>query len=298
MYVNDAGPFFQSSLLTAIDPKNWRTPIVTPAEYELILAGKAARGAAGLDADMRRYNALENDIGARLLDQLNQGFTAAGIRLNRRQWFGPGQAAQAWLHIDKKLVRATEAVRILPKKLRDCIIASYYGGWFELCCHGIVPGLTYEYDINSAYPTIAARMPCTCGTWQAGTGTPPGALSHKWLTTGQPGKLRLCHVKVSGRSPFLGPLPYRNRDGSVNRPHHTQGWYWQHELDAAKRAGLISNITYLEWHEYTPCNHRPPLRGLAGLYEGRMQVGKNTARGKAYKLVYNLAPYMARWRRV
>jgi len=245
---------------------------------------------------MRTYNALENEVGARLLDQLNQGFTAAGIRLNRRQWFGPGQAAQAWLRLENKLGVATEAVRDLPKPLRDSIIATYYGGWFELCAHGIVPGLVWEYDINSAYPAIAARMPCMCGKWTAGRGSPPGALSHKWLAGQGPSKLRLCHVSVSGRSPYMGPLPYRNRDGSVNRPRNCKGWYWQHELDAAKRAGLIDDITYYSWHEYQPCKHRPPLRALAGLYEGRKAVGKNTARGKAYKLVYNLAVSMASWR--
>lgn len=287
MYVNDAGPFFQASLLSVIDPAKWREPIVSKQDYKLISLGKSLRGTAVLDDEMRLYNQLENKIGSRLLGQLNTGFTAAEIRLNKKQWFGPGQAAQAWMRLDGKLEYTTMAVRNLPRQLRDAIIATYYGGWFELACHGVVSGITWEYDINSAYPAIASRLPCMCGTWRSGNGSPPGSLTHKWLTSGVPSKLRLCHVTVTGNSPHFGPLPWRSRDGSVLRPRHAKGWYWQHEIDAARKAGLISAITYHGWHEYTPCNHRPPLRALTGLYDGRQRIGKDTPQGKAYKLVYN-----------
>jgi hypothetical protein len=287
MYVNDAGPFFQASLISVIDPRKWSEPIVTQAEYDLILEGKSQRGAAELDDSMRKYNALENAVGARLLTQLNAGFTAAGIRLNKRQWFGPGQAAQQWMRLENKLGATTDAVRALPRALKEAIIATYYGGWFEIPCHGILPGIAWEYDLNSAYPAIASRMPCLCGKWRSGNGSPPGALSHKWLYADSVSALRLCYVSVSGKSPYLGPLPYRDTKGGVSRPRYTEGWYWQHELDGAKRAGLIDDITYYKWHEYAPCKHRPPLRALAGLYEGRQKIGKDTPQGKAYKLVYN-----------
>lgn len=287
MYINDTGPFFQASLLSVIDPAKWLEPIVTQTEYDLILEGKSQRGTASLDADMRRYNALENEIGSRLLRQLNKGFTAADIRLNKKQWFGPGQSAQAWMRIDRKLEVTTNAVRDLPAQIKEALIATYYGGWFEIPCHGIVPGITWEYDLNSAYPAIASRMPCMCGSWKSGKGSPRGNLSHKWLYQNGRTSLRLCRVSVSGRSSYLGPLPYRDAKGSVSRPRHTEGWYWQHEIDAAKRAGLISDVSYHEWYEYEPCNHPAPLRALAGLYEGRLRIGKDTPEGKAYKLVYN-----------
>ena len=295
MYINDAGPFFQASLVSVIDPDKWAEPIVTQAEFDTILEGKSLRGAAKLDDDMRRYNRLENEVGARLMTQLNRGFTAADIRLNKKQWFGPGQAAQAWMRLEGKLEATTDAVRALPGKLKEALIATYYGGWFEIPCHGIVAGITYEYDLNSAYPAVASRMPCMCGKWKHSKDWPSGHLSHHWLESGKPSKLRLCRVAVWGNSPYLGPLPYRDANGGVYRPHFTEGWYWQHEIDAARKAGLITDVTYFEYWEYEPCKHRPPLRALAGLYEGRQRVGKDTPEGKAYKLVYNLALYMANW---
>jgi hypothetical protein len=293
MYINDSGPFFQASLMSVIDPGKWSSPIVTQAEYDLLQAGKMLRGKAVLDADMRMYNALENDVGARLLGTLNTGFTAADIKLNKKQWFGPGQAAQAWMRIDRKLEITTEAVRSLPVKIRSALIATYYGGWFEIPCHGIVPGITWEYDLNSAYPAIAARMPCMCGKWNSGKGTPRGNLTHNWLYRGTKSPLRLCYVQTSGNSAYLGGLPYRDSHGGVSRPRYSEGWYWQHEIDAARRAGLISDVSYIEWYEYEPCSHPAPLRALAGLYEGRQRVGKDTPEGKAYKLVYNLIPSTA-----
>jgi hypothetical protein len=286
-YINDSGPFFQASLVSVIDPGRWTQPIVSEAEFNTIVEGKSQRGTAQLDDDMRKYNALENVVGARLLGELNKGFTAAGIRLNKRQWFGPGQAAQAWMRLEGKLEHTTQAVHNLPSELINALMATYYGGWFEIPCHGIVSGITYEYDINSAYPAIAARMPCLCGKWWHGTGTPKGSLRHGWLYGEGVSRMRLCYVLAIGRSPYLGPLPYRNVKGAVYRPRYVEGWYWQHEIDAARKAGLLHDYSVIEYWEYEPCKHRPPLRGLAGLYEARQRIGKDTPEGKAYKLVYN-----------
>jgi hypothetical protein len=277
MYICDAGPFFQTSLLTAIDPRKWREPIVTDDEFELIKAGKERRDSAVLDDEMRFYNRLENDVFARLMKHLQLGLSRANVNLKKQQWFGPGQAAQAWMRLGNKLERTTKAVRQYKQPLIDAAIATYYGGWFEIPVHGHIPGTTYEYDINSAYPYVASRLPCLCGRWKHGTGTPRRNV----------GNYRMVNIIVRGKDKFLGPLPYRREDGRVLRPCYTEGWYWQHEVDAAKRAGLISEITYLEWYEYWGCEHPPPMKQLEGLYESRLRIGKDTPEGKAFKLVYN-----------
>jgi hypothetical protein len=190
------------------------------------------------------------------------------------------------------LTVSTEAVRKLPARILAALQASYYGGWFEIPLHGIVPGVTDEYDLNSAYPHVASRLPCMCGQWKQGTGT-PGRLTHTWLTgearTPRERALRLCHVNVRGRDPHLGPLPYRMPNGDIRRPQKTSGWYWQHEIDAARSAGLISEVVYHEWYEYIPCGHPAPVRDLAALYVMRQGAGKDTPKGKAYKLMYNSA---------
>lgn len=284
MWISDSGSFFQASLVKVIDPDQWQDPVVTPEEFASILRGKAMRDSAALDDDMRFYNRLENEVFSRLMSRLNEGFTSAGIRLKSNQWFGPGQSAQAWLKIQGEVTRTKTLLSTLPPDILTAARYTYYGGWFELFAHGIVPGVSYEYDINSAYPAIASRLPCLeHGTW-AHTKSVPYSETLPELR----GKaLRIVHARVWGTDPHIGSMLHRTPTGLIVRPHKTKGWYWQSELEAAQRAGLIDRIHVYETYTYDPCECKPPLRGLSGLYDGRLSVGKNSSAGKAYKLVYN-----------
>ncbi|SRR5216683_51779 len=278
MYINDSGGFFQASLLSVIDPKNWAEPIVSENEYETIREGKERRDSAVLDKDMRRYNVLENIVFARLMGRYDAGLTQAGIRLRKNQWFGPGQAAQAWMNKTELPTRET-IIDTIPRKILNAARWSYYGGWFEIFAHGHIPGISYEYDINSAYPFIASQLPCLLhGKWHNGTGI-PGKLRDN--------AIRIAHATVRGTDRHMGSMLHRLPEGTIRRPQKTAGWYWQSELDAACRAGVIDKIEYIEWAEYDPCNCRPPLRGLVGLYDARLRAGKNSAEGKGLKLIYN-----------
>lgn len=297
MYICDTGSFFQASLLSVIDPSKWQDPIVSEEEYETIKTGKESRDTARLDDDMRRYNVLENHVLARLMQRLEEGFLEAGIRLRRDQWFGPGQAAQGWLDkltgvpvarkpdrpVSPRPVRVPKPVLVLadtvPETFLDTAGLSYYGGWFEIFAHGIVPGQSFEYDINSAYPYIISRLPCLLhGKWHSGTG------DGGYHTDG---RYRIIHAGIKGSSRFAGSGLHRRGDGRIFRPQSTRGYYWQRETDAAIRAGLIDTADITEWREYEPCDCPPPLRGVRGLYDQRVRAGKNTSAGKAYKLVYN-----------
>lgn len=299
MYICDAGSFFQASLMSVIDPSKWADPVVTEEEYATLMEGKDKRSNAQLDADMRRYNVLENLVLARLMARLDQGFKEAGIRLKRNQWFGPGQAAQEWLGMqsgvptsillserygrdDRKSTYSNIAIGHSTSgelSILDVGRLTYYGGWFEIFAHGHVPGYSYEYDINSAYPAIIGSLPCLAhGEWGSGRGRPPGNSS---------GRYRIVHGILHGSNSRIGSGLHREPDGRICRPNETQGYYWQRELDAAIRAKLIDEIEYLEWWEYEPCNCPYPLRSIVGLYDKRLRVGKNTPAGKGYRLIYN-----------
>ena len=287
MYINDTGPFFQQAFLSVIDPGAWDQPVCTKEEYRVVVEGKANRGGmVDLDEQLAtrtatvRYNTLENDILGRVLTRLNEGFTDAGVRLDKRQWFGPGQAAQAWMN---RIEAPTgEQVReAVPPWALEAARDSYYGGWFEIYAHGHVPGVTYEYDINSAYPWIISQLPCLQhGTWSRSP-SPPDT---------RPGQITLVRATVRGSDPIAGAMPHREPDGRVLRPSQTTGWYWLHELRAAQWAGLIDDVTTHEHIVYDPCGCPPPYQAeMQHLYGKRLEAGKNTPAGKAYKLVYNSA---------
>ncbi len=280
MYICDVFPFFQSSFLKAIKPEKGAKRIVSDEEYERIAQGKEIRSGAQFDEAMIEYNLLENEVLARLMTTLNEGFVSDEIRLNKNQWMGPGQAAQEWMKLVG--VPSGEDVReVVPEWALEAGRKCYYGGWFEIFNHGPVPGTSYAYDINSAYPAVIANLPCLLhGKWKKGTGK-PGRLS--------PGVLRMVYGTFSGRDNWVGPVPYRSSDGSILRPKRAKGWYWWHEIKASERAGLLSRMDIEEWIEYEPCKCAPPMRGVRELYNGRLAAGKNTPQGKAKKLVYNSA---------
>ena len=280
MYICDSGPFFQCSLLSAIDPKTWNEPVVSAEEFETVKAGKERRDSAALDEEMKFYNRLENEILSRLMTRYREGLGRAGVSLKRQQWFGPGQAAQTWMRNIGTLDRVTEAVRKhadSDESWWDAVVSTYYGGWFEIAIHGHIPEVTYGYDINSAYPHVASQLPCVCAGWRHGNGS-PSHTAHGPI---------LVNCIARGKNRYLGGMPYRTEDNHVLRPRYTRGWYWLHEIQAAKRAGLIDDVTYYEWYAYKGCDHEPPLRQLADLYKNRLAIGKDTPAGKAFKLIYN-----------
>ena len=278
-YVCDTGSFWQSSFLKAIDPKAWPKPMCKPEEYALIRKGKESRGGAALNEDMRVYNALENDILARITRELDEAFRSADITLNRNQWFGPGQVAQKWLS-NQGLITAKRLEEVVPGEFLQAAARTYYGGWFNIPVHGRVKELE-EWDINSAYPYAMTKLPCLeHGRYTMGDGSTPPP-STPWV-------ILECDVRSPDR--YIGAgLMCRNVDGSIHTPQNVKGWYWLPEVLASLRAtrNTFNNVKVSRWWAYEPCDCKPPLRGLEGLYQKRLRVGKNSPEGKALKLIYN-----------
>lgn len=291
MYINDAGAFFQTSFLNVINPADWDVPIVSDEEYAIIEKGKSERNVRltlaeqlSKRAETALYNTLENQVLARVMERLNSGFTSIGVRLKKDQWYGPGQAAQAWMR-NEGIPTNEEVLAAIPEWAWEAAQESYYGGWFEVFAHGRVPGTSFEYDINSAYPHIIADLPCLLhGKWKRGDYANPDLL--EFADKG----LLLVKAKVRGNDRRVGAMLHRTTNHRICRPHNTMGWYWGHELNAAVRAGLVDDIYIEQWVSYTPCECAPVYGDkMRKLYEMRLRVGKNTPEGKAYKLIYNSA---------
>jgi DNA polymerase type B, organellar and viral len=279
--VCDSGPFFQSSFLKAIDPRKWTKPIVTMAEYELIEKNKKFRAyATEITDEMRYYNKLENRILVRLMNVLNDAFKEMGIVLAPNQWFGPGQAAQKWMK-NECIPKNEDIYKAVPQQFSEAARMSYFGGWFEIMMHGIIPGESHEYDINSAYPYIISSLPCLLhGEWRQGSNTSPPDT-----------KYVLVYASVSNyqnkRASTIGTMLHREYDSSIKRPDRTKGWFWLSEINAAKKAKTIRYCHIYEWMSYDPCDCLPPMRNVQLLYDLRIKVGKDTPLGKGCRLAYN-----------
>lgn len=281
MRICDAGPFFQCSLVKAIDPSTWKEPIVSYDEYELIVKNKANRAYVDhITDEVRYYNRLENEILVRLLNVLNAGFLEMGIVLAPGQWFGPGQAAQKWLK-KEKVTTAEEIQKTVPYWFLDAARQSYFGGWFEIMMHGIVPGESHEYDINSAYPYIISSLPCLLhGEYKRGFSKV--APNEGYVLV----RASLSSYR-KGHACGIGTMLHRDRSDRILRPTRTKGWFWYHEIVAARKAKLISKCHIYEWMSYEPCDCPCPMRNVADLYDLRIRVGKDTPLGKGCRLAYN-----------
>lgn len=291
MHICDCGPFFQQPFAAAISDK-WqdrqgnKIDIVHDDERAIIEQGKARRAVAQFDKAMIRYNVAENRVLARMMGVMATGFKDMGVNLQKDEWFGPGQVAQKWMdqhsnHPAKKLKEKADN----DETFRGAIEAArcaYYGGWFETFAHGHVRGKSYEYDIASAYPHIHSNLPCLLhGTWRhiSGCGTDDIPSSDYML----------LRASVEGSNPYIGSVMHRDKQGKINRPNYSEGWYWKHELDAASRAGLVQQVQMREAYIYTPCACLPPMRDLRNLYTQRVEVGKATPQGRGLRLTYNSA---------
>jgi hypothetical protein len=297
MYICDTGSFWQMSFIKVLE--TFPPDFFTDEEKEVIKHGKAARGMEVVEygdistyEEMGRYNRMENALLAKVTAHLNEGFTAVGIKIPGRNWYGPGQAAQLWMDTQsKKLAEGATVTRLdleasVPLYAREAGRMSYYGGWFEITHHGHIGGTVWNYDINSAYPTITKDLPCLHhGTWTEG-------INLNDIASAPDTDLVLLECTVHGSNEFLGAMPYRTKDGRILRPHHTRGWYWAKELNAARKATLIDSIDIHSYVRYQPCDCPPPYREIENLYLERTRVVngisvKDTAKGKALKLVYN-----------
>lgn len=285
MSLCDAGAFFQMSFLTVLQKFLAQDEtLCTQEEYNRIEKGKARRDHAKLDAEMIAYNILENELLARVMVRLAKGYLAVGIKLARDQWYGPGAAAAKWLAKNgvikrEQLVKDTKkGKRLIPGWFWAAARKSYFGGWFEIFIHGIVRGISYNYDINNAYPYAATKLPHICREceYRRGNGD-----------YDSDGEYVLLYATVFTNGNRIGAMPYRDRHGSILRPSISKGWYWRHEIDAARRAGLVKKVMVNEWMEFVPCNHPWPLVGIQGLYDLRISVGKDSAQGWAIKLTNN-----------
>ena len=286
MFINDAGSYFQTTFLKAIDPSNNPNPVCTHSEFDIIAAGKLRRENAEFDPAMVEYNQLECEILARLMQQLQEGIREEGLRLTREQWHGPGQVAQSWM---KKIeIPKGDKVRdITPEAVRDAARGSYFGGWFEIFWHGLCEGDSYGYDINSAYPFVMSQLPCLMhGKWSH-TQERSGGRLLTWQEKERLPQWGFVRAWVRGTSAHVGAMQHRNKDKTIVRPNQTAGWYVASELTAAIRAHLVKDVRVYQIWAYHPCDCAPPLLPLVDLYEGRLRVGKASPSGKARKLIYN-----------
>lgn len=191
------------------------------------------------------------------------------------QHSGPGSAANAFFaDVDlKAFMPHGDPVRYLAGLPVQVAIHSYYGGRFEIAAQGNI-GDQIEYDLQSAYPSIAVNLPClACGHFRHVDDYEPGKLGFYCagsLTSGPWAPFPFRANAETGRE-------YLNRahKGAIAFVHGGRRWVTSFELGTAREYfGADAIPVYSGWVFDEGCTHKP-FKRLLELYLHR-KIGDPT----------------------
>lgn len=260
----DVFGFFQRAFLDAV--KDYLG--VDEPGLQLIEKGKQSRNTFNWDEldFIIEYNDLELELLVKMMNVLRSDLNDVGIVPT--SWHGPGAIAHQ-LFKQMKVPIPTD----IPEEVLDAAQFAYAGGRFEQFKLGRYSGTVYEYDIRSAYPSAATRLPdLTRGHWEHVNEYDAEAFG-VWFVD-------YCS-KHGDKDNRPQPLFCRSDNGFISYPREVSGWYW------APEARLVSDCV-TEGYVFRSDSEARPFAFLEELYERRREYkrqGKSSER--ALKLVLN-----------
>lgn len=275
--VSDVGSFFQCTFVRAL--RQW----FTEPSYERMIVrieeGKAMRSEfEELTSHTREYCGLEIKMLELLMSRFRE--MCAGVNIRPAKWQGPGNLVAAVMR--REGFPRNKDIPLWGTPMGNLVMgmanAAYYGGRFEAGVIGNIQGPIYQYDINSAYPSVYRQLPCLVhGQWHPVNSSTSHLLRDDVLWVGRIGFDHKPNVHYCG-------FPVRAKDGTIVFPRQGRGIYWSHEIQAA--------LPYLaDWHfsngfVYERKCGCEPFDWVYAIYEERKRIGKG-GKGIPLKLVLN-----------
>lgn len=263
--IYDVFGFFQSSFVKALG--KWNLDI--PVDMESM---KQAR--SSFDAGMKRliidYCLDECRSLVQLMDELENALIEVDLGISN--WIGAGAIASALMK--RHSVREHHEYDAAWPDVEPAILSAYFGGRVELFRQGEFP-MVYDYDISSAYPSVALELPSLKDAeWQ-------------WVDQYDP-ELRWCIWDCQWNLPdsFLCPFPVRLK-GAIYYPRNGMGWYHASEVRAAQK--LTNNrINICGGWQLKPVKHEFPFSFIPETYDHRANLKREKHAGeKVLKLGLN-----------
>lgn len=270
----DVFGFYQQSFVEAVEKNLGRKDPRLP----LIRQGKARRSEFTPEdlPLIRRYTPAEVSCLVDLCRKLHASFEAAGLRL--RRWDGAGAAAAALLERERLKVHLAS----VPKEVHKAALYAFAGGRIETLRYGRHVGSIHHYDLRSAYPDAATKLPSLrAGRWkrtrQRVPDEPFSLVKVRWDFT------RL------GTRRTLMPFAFRASSGAIFFPRRGTNWVWRPELDAALGdRDLARGTRILDGWSFVPNGNARPFGWIPALYAERERMKRvGDPAEKAVKLSLN-----------
>jgi hypothetical protein len=212
-----------------------------------------------------------------------------GVRL-AADWFGRAGSAAAALLRAHQAPDSAQVLEAIPNRaVWRLARRAWMAGWYEIMQHGPIPGATFDYDINSAYPLQIRDLPCLLhGRWRH----TPGLIDLR------PGGIQLVEGEARGSDPHIGVLGHRvtgTGEDHLIRPHVTRGVWHRQEIDASRRCGTLDDLNVEDVWTYTPPKRCPegctpkPFRWMQDVYDlrAKLKADGDTLGAGVLKLVMN-----------
>lgn len=203
------------------------------------------------------------------------------VDLSLRRYSGPGALAESFFSREQIKHYMPETTQHTTAGMPLTVpIHSYYGGRFETSVLGIV-GDVIEYDIHSAYPSIAVDLPClACGVFKEVNEFEPGRLGFYFVGSRTSGPWAPFPFRSDGSDEHRAWLNGAGKD-SIAFVHGGRRWVTSYEVDVArKHFGTDAIPVYKGWVFIPGCTHMP-FKRVAELYLERMRLKEQDAIGNA-----------------
>ena len=241
IHIYDVIGFFQMSFVKALE--DWKT--IDEATIKHIASMKLLRGEfSSVPKETILAYCLDE---CKLLVKLGNQFRAACNRAEIKpyHWYGAGALAATLMrnHGIKAFIQEAPEVR-------RWWAHAYFGGRTEISHQGRLPNGGYQYDINSAYPSIIAELPCLVhGEWRFHNSPRDNYTRYQY---------GIWRVKWNTHGKLWSPFPYRDKKGRIFYPDRGEGYYHRIEIDAAEKLYPDCVFEILDGWTFEPhCNHKP-----------------------------------------
>jgi hypothetical protein len=222
VHIYDVFGYFQRSFVDSL--REWK--VGTEAEVSSILAMKNSRSDFSNESvqEMLSYCLSECNLLVQLVGALREAIIEGDIPM--KQWYGAGAIAAAIMEkegVKRYMGRPDENGKPTPppKRYEHPIMASYFGGRFEIAESGLHEKI-WTYDIRSAYPYILSQLPCLTHMVYKES---EGYSESEWA-------IYYCEWSVDRKTPWP-PFPFRDRHGQICYPYEGSGWYHASEVRSA-----------------------------------------------------------------
>lgn len=245
--IYDVFGFFQSSFVNAL--KKWDIPMPGGMED---MKEKRSEFTLKEQEDIIDYCISECEALVTLMNKTKKALNDVGLQPS--SWVGAGSIASALMsrYGVKQHVKEPE-----DEQIKDALLRAYFGGRVELFKQGRFAALT-DYDVRSAYPSVALHLPTLHGTWTRAE-YDPDALHAIWHV----------HWNVPSDS-RITPFPFR-RKGNISYPTNGIGWYHAPEVRVARRH-FGSAIDIQHGYVFEPVSDAQPFEFIQDEFEHRAQL--------------------------